>query len=52
VVWFGEMPREMERIYEALGACDLFIPHRQERSRWRGLRSSQGTNRRRRKVRD
>ena len=25
VVWFGEMPREMERIYEALAACDLFI---------------------------
>jgi NAD-dependent deacetylase len=25
VVWFGEMPREMERIYQALGACDLFI---------------------------
>jgi NAD-dependent deacetylase len=25
VVWFGEMPREMDRIYEALGACDLFI---------------------------
>jgi NAD-dependent protein deacetylase/lipoamidase len=25
VVWFGEMPREMERIYEARGACDLFI---------------------------
>src|SRR4029450_12824754 len=25
VVWFGEMPREMERIYEALGVCDLFI---------------------------
>src|SRR4249920_3257371 len=25
VVWFGEMPREMERICEALGACDLFI---------------------------
>ena len=25
VVWFGEMPRDMERIYEALGACDLFI---------------------------
>jgi NAD-dependent deacetylase len=25
VVWFGEMPRQMERIYEALGACDLFI---------------------------
>ena len=25
VVWFGEMPREMERIYEALGACDLFV---------------------------
>ena len=25
VVWFGEMPREMERIYGALGACDLFI---------------------------
>jgi NAD-dependent deacetylase len=25
VVWFGEMPREMERIYEALAVCDLFI---------------------------
>ena len=25
VVWFGEMPRQMERIYDALGACDLFI---------------------------
>ena len=25
VVWFGEMPREMERIYEALSRCDLFI---------------------------
>jgi NAD-dependent protein deacetylase/lipoamidase len=25
VVWFGEMPREMERIYEALASCDLFI---------------------------
>ena len=25
VVWFGEMPREMERIYDALGSCDLFI---------------------------
>jgi NAD-dependent deacetylase len=25
VVWFGEMPLEMERIYEALGACDLFV---------------------------
>jgi NAD-dependent deacetylase len=25
VVWFGEMPREMDRIYEALAACDLFI---------------------------
>jgi NAD-dependent deacetylase len=25
VVWFGEMPREMERVYEALAACDLFI---------------------------
>jgi NAD-dependent deacetylase len=25
VVWFGEMPREMDRIYEALQACDLFI---------------------------
>ena len=24
VVWFGEMPR-MERIYDALSACDLFI---------------------------
>jgi NAD-dependent deacetylase len=25
VVWFGEMPREMEGIYEALSRCDLFI---------------------------
>jgi NAD-dependent protein deacetylase/lipoamidase len=25
VVWLGEMPREMERIYDALGGCDLFI---------------------------
>ena len=25
VVWFGEMPRDMDRIYEALGACDLFV---------------------------
>jgi NAD-dependent deacetylase len=25
VVWFGEMPRDMERIYEALAACDLFV---------------------------
>ena len=25
VVWFGEMPREMERIYAALEACDLFV---------------------------
>ncbi len=25
VVWFGEMPYEMERIYEALSECDLFI---------------------------
>jgi NAD-dependent deacetylase len=25
VVWFGEMPREMERIAEALAACDLFV---------------------------
>jgi len=25
VVWFGEMPRQMKRIYDALGACDLFI---------------------------
>ena len=25
VVWFGEMPRQMDRIYEALGACDLFL---------------------------
>ena len=23
--WFGEMPREMERIYEALSRCDVFI---------------------------
>ncbi len=25
VVWFGEMPYQMERIYRALGGCDLFI---------------------------
>lgn len=25
VVWFGEMPFEMERIYEALGRCGLFL---------------------------
>ena len=25
VVWFGEMPYEMERIAAALGACDLFV---------------------------
>ena len=25
VVWFGEMPYQMERIYEALGRCHLFI---------------------------
>jgi NAD-dependent deacetylase len=25
VVWFGEMPYHMERIYEALGEADLFI---------------------------
>jgi NAD-dependent protein deacetylase/lipoamidase len=25
VVWFGEMPYQMERISEALGACDLFL---------------------------
>lgn len=25
VVWFGEMPYHMERIFDALGHCDLFI---------------------------
>ncbi len=25
VVWFGEMPYQMERIYSALEACDLFV---------------------------
>jgi len=25
VVWFGEMPMEMDRIYEALGQCGLFV---------------------------
>lgn len=25
VVWFGEMPLEMERIYDALAACGVFI---------------------------
>jgi NAD-dependent deacetylase len=25
VVWFGEMPLELDAIYAALAACDLFI---------------------------
>ncbi len=25
VVWFGEMPYHMDRIYDALGTCDLFL---------------------------
>jgi len=25
VVWFGEMPREMDRISAAIGTCDLFV---------------------------
>ena len=25
VVWFGEMPYQMERIYRALANCDLFV---------------------------
>jgi NAD-dependent deacetylase len=25
IVWFGEMPYHMERIYAALAACDLFV---------------------------
>jgi NAD-dependent deacetylase len=25
VVWFGEMPLEMDRIYEALGRCGVFV---------------------------
>lgn len=25
IVWFGEMPFEMERIYQALAVCDLFV---------------------------
>ena len=25
IVWFGEMPYEMDRIDEALGRCDLFV---------------------------
>ncbi|MRI34763.1 NAD-dependent protein deacylase [Endozoicomonas sp. OPT23] len=25
IVWFGEMPLEMDRIYDALAECDLFI---------------------------
>lgn len=25
VVWFGEMPYQMQRIYAALGKCDMFI---------------------------
>lgn len=26
MVWFGEVPYEMETIEEALGECDLFVP--------------------------
>jgi NAD-dependent deacetylase len=25
IVWFGELPLDMERIYEALDGCDLFV---------------------------
>ena len=25
IVWFGEMPMQMDRIYDELEACDLFI---------------------------
>ena len=25
VVWFGEMPYQMDRIYAAIRACDLFV---------------------------
>lgn len=25
VVWFGEMPFDLDRIYDALGRCDLFV---------------------------
>ncbi|GBD44217.1 NAD-dependent protein deacylase [bacterium HR40] len=25
VVWFGEMPKHLERIYAALGSCDVFV---------------------------
>ncbi|MDE1467235.1 NAD-dependent deacylase [Aurantiacibacter sp. D1-12] len=25
IVWFGEMPYEMERIFEAISRCDLFV---------------------------
>jgi len=25
VVWFGEMPFEMDRIYDSLESCDLFV---------------------------
>jgi NAD-dependent deacetylase len=25
VVWFGEMPLELDTVYEALAACDLFL---------------------------
>jgi NAD-dependent deacetylase len=25
VVWFGEMPKHLDRIYAALGCCDLFV---------------------------
>ncbi|MBW8191521.1 NAD-dependent protein deacylase [Neiella marina] len=25
IVWFGEMPKHMDAIYDAIGSCDLFI---------------------------
>jgi NAD-dependent deacetylase len=25
IVWFGELPLEMDRIYQALDRCDLFV---------------------------
>ena len=25
MVWFGEMPLEMDKIYDALAECDLFV---------------------------
>ena len=53
VIWFGEMRRDVDRIYEELGACDLFVSmgtsgtvirrraSSWRRGRWRSYRRAQ-----------